>query len=239
MWHVWMLGLLVACNSGGTGDDFPVLPGGPSGPGTIVDATPPDMPPVEAGTTIDGRVCVLTDMRRFTTCLESGAGGITVRLGTKTAITALDGAFSIDRPSDSQLVWRASGDNIVSSVFAFGPTTSIPAVDLQTFNDILGANSVVLQNNQGSIVTRLVRNGLPVVGATVTDAPLAQFATKYDGPTVTAWTELKTGNQGVAWIAGAQVGDNTVTVSPMTGTGASTKLPVEDGAITFATIDLP
>lgn len=239
MRHVWMLGLLVACNSGGTGDDFPVLPGGPSGNGTILDATPPDMRPPEAGATIDGRVCVLTDMRRLTTCLESGVGGIMVTLGTKSAVTAVDGSFTIDMPTATQLVWRVSGTNIVSSVLAFGPTTSIPAVDLQTFNDILGDNSVVLQTNQGSIVTRLLRNGLPVVGATVSPNPDAQYATKYDGPTVTAWTELKTSDAGVAWIAGAQVGDTTVTVSPMTGTGASAKLPVEDGAITFATIDLP
>lgn len=239
MRHFWMLGLLVACKASGGDDEFPVVPGGPGGTGSLVDAAPPDTPPFEAGASIDGRVCVVVDMRSLTSCLDSGAGGITVTLGTKTATTANDGSFLIETPSGSQLVWRASGLDIVPSVMAFGPSTSIPAVGIQTYSDILGANSVVLQSGQGSIVARIVRNGSPVVGATMSTSPVPQYATKYDGPTATAWTELKTAAAGVAWIPGAQATMNTVTVSPMTGTGANTMLPVEDGAITFATFDLP
>jgi hypothetical protein len=239
MWLVWMLALLVACKTGGGDDEFPVVPGGPGGPGTMQDAAPPDMMSVEAGATIDGRICVVADLRNLNACADSGANGITVTLGGKTATTAADGSFTIDTPSATQLVWRASGANIVPSVMAFGPSTNIPAVGVQTYSDLLGANSVVLQNNQGSIVAKLLRNGAAVTGATMSTSPIAQYATKYDGPTATAWTELRTAGAGIAWIPGAQLGTNTVTVAPMTGTGATAMLAVENGAITFATIALP
>src|SRR5690242_15823833 len=137
MRHVWMLCLLVACNANGGDDGFPVIPGGPSGPGEIVDARFPDGRFVDGGLRIDGNVCLLNDLRSFTTCLESGAGGITVALGTETAVTAVDGTFTIDTPLETQVVWRVSGLNVVPSLFAFGPLTSIPVVGIQTFNDVL------------------------------------------------------------------------------------------------------
>jgi hypothetical protein len=240
MKRVWLLGLLVACKSSGDGDDFPIHPNGGGTSGEQLDATTPiDAFDPDAGTQLTGRVCVVSDLRVLTACAATGAGNITVTLGTRSATTMDDGRFTIATPSGSNLVWRASGAAIVSSVVAFGPVHAIPAIGVEDFNDLMNANSVVLQADEGSIVARIVKAGMPQSGATAATIPAAQFPTKYDGPTATAWTELSTAAAGTAWVPGVPIGATTITATPASGTGASVDVRVEDQAITYVTIDLP
>ena len=240
MWRLVVIVGLSACKQG-MGDDFPVEPpGGTGGPvGQLDAATGGDGGGGDGGNTIAGRVCLITDLRFLDNCAASGAGNITVTLGTKTAMTTANGNFTIATPSGTNLVWRATGANVVKSVMAYGPSLLVPTIDVQVYTDLMNANSIVLQASQGSIVARIVKNGLPVANATASASPGAQFPTKYDGPTPSAWTELKTSTAGTAWIAGAQTGTVVVTAVPMTGANASESLRVEDQAITYATIDLP
>ena len=242
MSRAWLLVVLVACKSS-DGDDgeFPVLPGGGNGgAGTVLDAgLPPDTADPDAGTQLTGRVCLVSDLRALTTCAATGAGNITVTLGTRTATTMDDGRFTIATPVSTNLVWRASGAGIVSSVMAFGTTTSIPAIGIRDFNDLMNANSVVQQADEGAVVARIVRNGTPQTGATAASTPLAQFPTKYDGATPLAWTELATGAAGTAWLPGVPIGTATIAVTPASGTAADVDVRVEDQAITYVTIDLP
>jgi len=238
MTRAWLL-LLVACNQSGGDDEFPVNPGTGPGTGKIPDAAPIDAADLDASNMIAGRVCLVTDLRNLTACANTGAGNITVTLGTRMTTTAVDGKFTIATPTGSNLVWRATGVDIVKSVMPFGTSNSIPAIGVEDYNDLTLANSVVEQAGQGSIIARIVKGTTPQTGATAAASPLAQFATKYDGPAALTWTELSTSTAGTAWIAGADVGTPTITVTPATGTAASDVVRVEDGAITFVVIDLP
>src|ERR1044071_9473062 len=117
MKRVLWLAALAACGVGGFGDDFSVQPGGPGGPNTPLDAALIDAPDPDALVTLAGRVCIALDIRSpLANCATTGAGGITVTLGTKTATTLADGAFTIEKPSGSTLTWRATGQGLVKSV---------------------------------------------------------------------------------------------------------------------------
>jgi hypothetical protein len=239
MRRVLLLAALAACQSS-DGDDFPVSPGGPGpgGLGNMLDASPIDAADPDASAMLTGRVCVVSDLRGLA-CAGSGADGITVTLGTKTATTLANGAFTIETPAGTNLVWRASKLGFITSLMAFGPSSTIPMIRDQDYIDLQNANSVTLIPGEGSIVARVVRNKVPVSGAVVSVSPLAQFATKYDGATAIAWTELATSAAGTVWIPGAVLGANVVTASPTSGAAAMETVLVEDQAITYATIDLP
>jgi hypothetical protein len=237
MKRLLLLAILVACKTS-NGDDFPVEPGGPGpgGVGMMLDGPELDASDPDAMTTLTGRVCLVKDLRKLTTCEPMGAGNITVKLGTQTALTSATGAFTITKPGGSNLVWRASGAAIVSSVFAFGPTNVIPAIGVQDYLDLQGANGVVLVQGQGSIIARIVRNNVPQAGAT---ARVPNVASKYDGGTPLVWTDLTTGAAGTAWIPGIAPGTPVVTTTPASGPATMESVLVEDQAITYVTIDLP
>jgi len=243
MWRVLLLAVLVvvACKPASDDDDFPVVPGGsgPGGTGTLPDAPEADALDFDALQVIVGRVCLVADLRALTTCAAAGAGGLTVTLGTSSTTTTGNGAFAIMAPSGTNLVWRVTGLNIVKSVMAFGPSNTIPTIDIADYVDLQNANSVTLAVGEGSIVARIVRNGVAQNGVVASVSPLAQFPTKYDGITAIAWTELATSTAGTAWIPGAALGTNAVTATPLTGTAATESVLVEDQAITYATIELP
>lgn len=227
---------LVACQSSDS-DGFPVSPGGGGGKGMMLDAGLADASS-DASAMVTGRICVISDLRGLA-CAASGADGITVTLGTKTATTLANGAFTMETPSGSNLVWRANKAGFISSVMAFGPSNTIPMIRDQDYIDLQNANSVTLVRGEGSIVARVVRNGVAVPEVIAAVSPTAQFATKYDGLTPSAWTELETSAAGTVWIPGAVLGANVVTVTPESGAGAMETVLVEDQAITYATIDLP
>ena len=239
MRHVWLLLAIGACKSPSGDDEFPVDPNGngknPIGMG--LDASTIDTPTIGDGA-IMGRVCLVRDLRGLA-CSDTNAGQITVTLGTQSAVTADNGTFTLTPPSGSNLVWRASGAGVISSVMPFGTTAVIPSITDIDYQDLQNANSVILSSGQGSIVARIVHGTTPIAGATASAKPDPQYATKYDGVAALAWTELATSNAGVAWIAGADVGTATVTVTPASGTGAIEAVHVEDQAITYVTIDLP
>ena len=235
-----LLAMVAACQAS-NGDDFSVEPGGPGGTGMRVDASLIDAFDPDALPVISGRVCLVRDLRAPTAgCAGSGADNITVTLGSRTAVTSADGSFSIMKPAGSNLVWRASRPGIiVTSVVPFGPDTTIPAIGVQDYLDLQGANSVVIVAGQGSIVTRIERNNTAQPGVTAAVSPTAAFATKYDGTTALAWTELATSTRGTVWLPGTELGTNTVTATPATGAPTTLNVLVEDQSITYVTIDLP
>ncbi|MDQ3341307.1 MAG: hypothetical protein M4D80_39640 [Myxococcota bacterium] len=234
-----LLSILAACNPS-DGGEFPVEPGGPNpgGMGKMLDAAPIDAAEPDASAELTGRVCLVSDLRGLA-CAATGAAGITVTLGTQTATTLANGSFTMMTPSGSNLVWRASRNDLITSVMAFGPSKTIPIIGDQDYIDLQNANSVTLVAGEGSIVARIVRNNVAVSGAVVAISPVAQFAAKYDGLTSSAWTELSTSAAGTVWIPGAGLGANVVTATPPSGTPAMEAVVVEDQAITYVTIDLP
>lgn len=240
MKRVLLLATLAACQAS-SGDDFPVEPGGPGpgGTGMVRDAALVDAFDPDAIQMIAGRVCLVTDLRALSTCAPGGAGNITVTLGTQSTTTSDSGTFTIVKPAGTDLVWRASGAGIVSSVVPFGPSNVIPAIGDVGYIDLQNANSVVIVEGQGSIVARIVRNTTAQAGVVASVSPVAAYAPKYDGSTPLAWRELATGAAGVAWIAGAAPGTNVVTATPASGAAAMQSVIVEDQAITYITLDLP
>jgi hypothetical protein len=240
MKRVLWCAVLVGCGGGGSGDDFPVEPGGPSGPSTPLDASLRDASDPDALATLMGRVCLALDLRApVSDCATTGADGITVTLGTKMATTTADGTFVIERPSGSSLVWRARGLAIVSSVMPFGASNIIPAMGLQDYVDLQNANTITVVT--GSIIARVVKNGTLQAGVNATVTPPADTPPHYAGNGELVWPELANGTTafGMIWIPNARLEMTTVTGTPDAGAFGTAAGIVEDQSITYLTIDLP
>jgi hypothetical protein len=254
---VLVLLALAACQQGaGSGDDYPVgtggggpvVIGGGGGGSGVGDAGTGvgDAGTGDAGTALRGRVCLLTDLRRVgdsTACAGTGANGLVVSLGTRTATTAADGSFTIVAPLGGGLTWHVTGSRIITSVMLFGADPTIPAISDVVYGDLLNTNQVTLADQQGSIVVRVVSGVTPVVGTTATSIPASNRLALYDGNNATVWTENRTGTgpRGIAWFTDvplAAIGATlaTVTLTPR-GLGPVPAVPVENQAITFVTQD--
>ena len=230
--------LLVGCQP--SGDDYHVIPGGDDHPvNPMVDAKPADGV-VGDGSMLMGRVCVVTDLRNPTVgCATTGAANITVTLGTETTMTADDGSFMLLPPSGAGLVWHTSGTNLVSSVIPLSTSNVLPMVSAQTYLDLQNGNSVIVNSGEGSVVLYVRQAGLPLAGATTGVSPTASFLTLGDRANATNWVQGATGALGVSWTPGIIAGTATLTVTPTVGAAAMLDVPIEDGAITFATLVIP
>ena len=231
--------LLIAGCTAPLPDDYPVAPGGWAPGGNSGRDSGADDDGGDGGTTIAGRVCVVDDQRDLETCDVTGAGGLIVSLGGRTAVTDDDGRFTISTPGGSTLVWRVSGPQHITTVMPFGAVTKLPAVTVATYNQVMSASGVVLSTGQGSLVARVVQGGLPVVGATATVSPDAQYEPFYDGVSAVEWDDDATGAFGLVWIPGAPVGMSTVTVMRAGSGNATANFLIEDQAITFQAIEIP
>jgi hypothetical protein len=219
-------------------EDYPVAPGGwAPGGNNGRDSGVDDSG--DGGAMIAGRVCVVGDLRDLETCAVADAGGLTVSLGTRTATTAEDGAFTILAPAGSNLVWRVTGPTLITTVMPFGAVTKIPAVTDATFGAVLAGSGVVLSVGQGSLVARVVQAGQPVTGAIAVAAPDPQYDPYYDGDSATAWDQDSTGPAGLVWLTGVPVGMSMVTAMRAGGGNVAATHLVEDQAITFATLEIP
>ncbi|MBX3158777.1 MAG: hypothetical protein KF773_22610 [Deltaproteobacteria bacterium] len=223
-------------------EHYPVNPGG--GPPGTGGPGVPDAPGVGldgAPGTITGRVCLLVDLRRLSTCAVQ-APGITVTLGTSVAITAADGTFTIQVPLGSTLVWRVGGANLTTSVIPFSAAAPLlPVIRDADYLDLLTSNGVLLSDLQGSVVARLVRNGAPLPGAAVAVAPTTPFPVFYDGNSALVWNQNATGPAGLAWIPGADATQPlTLAITPaLEPPTSAVQVRVENQAITFVVIDVP
>lgn len=233
---VWSLLLLAACKSA---DDYPPLNGGGGGGGggfgTMVDAPRADTG-LGDGTMVTGRVCLIPDLRTPTACATTGAANITVQLGTETTMTSDDGMFSLTASGGTNLVWRASASGLVSSTVPFSTANILPIITADLYNDITSTNGVIINSGEGSLVLYVRETGAPLMGADVTIAPAATFLPMRDTNDPLTWVQGATGAAGVSWTPGVTQGTTTVTVAPGMGSPQAVMLPIDDGAITFATI---
>lgn len=209
---------------GGGGGGDATGDGGPDGMALAVDANE-----------FDGRVCLLADVRDFETCEPTGAGGLTVRLGTATATTAADGTFTIAGQTGGDLVWRITGPTIVST---FEPLADyfIPAIRKTDFDSMRTGQDpdVTLVPGEGSMMVFVSRNGQGVAAQAAEVDPQAFYQPFYDGATEFAFTQTMTSTYGIVWVPGLDVGSATVTVGQVSVSG-----PIFDGGITFANLILP
>lgn len=252
----FVIGLLAvtAAACGDDGDMFPVggggndggftLPDGGGGGGSDAagggDAGADAMPLAIDAAELDGRVCLLTDIRDFETCATTGAGGLTVRLGTGTATTAADGTFTIPAQTGTGLVWHITGANIV-------PTSEpladyfIPAMLKADFDAMRAASAdpdVTLVPGEGSMMVFVSRNGAGVAGVTATSSA-AFYQPFYDGASEFAFTQTATLAAGIVWVPGLDVGTATINVQDANAVTGTVSGPIFDGGITFSNIILP
>ncbi len=239
MWPV--LFALAACNSG-AGDDYAVIPGGGNtltggSNGGSRDAAVGDG---GDGSMPTGRVCLMTDLRTPTlNCSTTMAGGLTVTLGSQTAMTAADGSFSLVPPIGNLLVWHVRGTLLVTSAIPYSGQTVLPAITDAAYNDLLQSNSVTMvQPGQGSLVMQVVRNSVALAGAKM--ALTSQNNILYDANDATQWNQnTTTGTRGVIWAPGVAAGTLSYTITPAVGNKLTGTVAIEDQTITFVTQEVP
>lgn len=244
---IGLLAVTAAC--GDDGGMLPVGGGGNDGGFNFPDAGPradarPDgtstidgmVAPIDANLLV-GRVCLLTDVRVFTSCASTGAGGLTVRLGSDSTTTSDDGTFTIAGQTSG--VWRITGPNIVTSVEVLADYF-IPAILKSDFDamrtDSAGAD-IIVYPGEGSMMVYASRNGAGVSGVTASTTPPGYYQPFYDGSSELAFTQTSTSTNGIIWVPGIDVGNATLTLA-LPGNPQVTA-PILDGAITFANIVLP
>lgn len=241
MKRAWLI-VLAACKTEvDHGGDFPINPGGNGGGGGVVFPDAALDAPDDATLSLTGRVCVQTDLRDATSCVEgAGASGLTVTVGNQLATTGDGGVFSIVRPTGDNLLWRVTGANLVTSVVAYGASVELPAVTTTLYEELLLANGqLFVAEGQGSVVARVTRAGVGVADATVTLGIGQNGPTFYDSNNPSLWDQDATGGFGVAWLPVELVGVSTLTVTAPLAQPITSVVTIEERAITFAAIDVP
>lgn len=234
--------LLVACDH--DIEMFPVMPGGGGGSsGTgFVDAGLSDGDAGDAGNTINARVCHLKDARFPTTCENTDSGNLMVSLGNFTATTADDGSFTITRPTGSNLVWHVTGDNVFPSAMSFGTTTSIPAIDLGVYLEMVSVSDVAPPVVDGQIMAQLLRGNTLIANATATTDPISTVEPLYDGPDAVSWQGNATGPRGMVWVPGVPTAPGGVQLLVREGTvdlAPIDAIPLFPSTVTFVFAEFP
>lgn len=215
------------------GDDGSFLPVNPGGGGPGGGSNPDAAVGGDGGGDIAGRVCVIVDARALGTCASTGAGGLTVQLGTETATTIDDGSFVITRPSGTNLVWRVSGTDIESSALPLASSSTIPAIDSLVYDDMLAITNATLGAG-GALIARVGRNGSPVAGVVATASPSPSSEIYYDGASTLEWQLDATGGNGIVWIPSIASGTASLSFDNGVNQTSLVDISIFSDTITFA-----
>lgn len=249
------LAALTACPAHESGD-FPSRPGGGGmsggggGGGGTTDGGVGDggIGDGDAGVLLSGRICVITDLRKLTTCDGTvNVSGFSVQLGTRTppGPPAKTGEFTIFAQLGTDLVWRVSGNGFVSTVMPYGTDNTIPVINGELYGELLDLFSTgVTAAGQGSVVVRTVNGPAAEAGVTATSTLVGNGAVAlalYDQNSAVVWSQTgPTQAAGVIWFPNVDVttAPARVTLTPATGPAVGVDVSVIDGAITFVTQDV-
>jgi hypothetical protein len=207
--------------------------GGGNGCNSNIDANPD---------VLSGLVCLMPDPRDFSTCFATGAGNISVSVGTLAPVlTADDGSFTIDTPNGTNLVWTISGSNVMTSTIGFSLSAVIPAIQIQDFESLMSANGVVYDPTSGTIIGQVLHDGSGYAETTAAALPAGLYPTDYASPNDSSdWLDAtSTTSFGTFLMAGLTVGSETLTLT--TGSGSATTVDgvaAGSGTITFVTTSL-
>lgn len=245
--------VLVACST--SNKDFPTRP--PGNPNGGLNGTPAPggvdggVGPIgDGGIVINGRVCVVHDLRNPTDCDDTvDISHAKVLLGNRTTTATLTklGEFAITAGFGSDLVWRATLVNYITTVMPFGIDATIPIVPEALYQELLEMNSPTSPNaGQGSVLVRVLNDSVPQVGVTattnLTDQGLTSLPFYDEDNSATDWNPAgATQKAGLIWIpvADATTSPRQVNVKPMGATTAVTlDVEVEAQSLTFVTHDL-
>jgi hypothetical protein len=237
--------LVFACS---TTSAFPYTPGGGGGGhgggGGGGGGGGPDSGP--GSDLITAQACSLDDLRLWTMCAASGAGGLLVTLGDGSATTADDGSFTIPTQSGTNLLWTISGSGFLTTLMPFDAAiTQIPVVSENTFEPIVADNAVT-DTTDGQVFISINSFGEQIPNEVARSTPLDN-QTFYDDATDDFWGQIETSTHGIAWLSGIVPGVATVEVQPASdvgsgsgsGVGTATGVPVGSGALTFIELSVP
>ena len=222
-------GLVAAAGCAGDDGDYPILPGASGDPGAHAGS------PV-----LRGRVCVATDLRNFGTCADGGAGGLAVSAGGASAITDDDGRFEL--PRDAAAEGRdlmVTGPGVIPTFNPFSPSALpvVTAIDADVYARELSSNGVMLPEDTGAILGRVVGGMGPARGIGVTSLPASPFGPFYDGSSggEDVFTRDRTGARGVFFVPGLAVGTTQLTFRDAVTSGETivNGVMVRNGGITI------
>jgi len=267
MKRAWLVLVLAACSSS-SGDDYPVG-GGQSPPvhndgggSGVKDAGVGDGGLLDGGVLVTGRVCLLDDLRKLgdrTACAKTGVDKLTVSLGlgpktsagTRTATTTADGSFSLIAAVDAGFTWHVTGPTsganaLTPTAMLYGTDNLIPVIRATLYQDNAGEGGVQISATSASVVARVVRGTAGVSNLVAAASAAPGLTTLYDaGGTgaIQTWDTDVTSGRGIVWLPGIELGQAATSTSvtlTQSGTAIATRtLPLEQGTITFATIELP
>jgi hypothetical protein len=201
---------------------------------------------------VAGKVCVLTNLKSFTTCnttLQAKAT-LTVAAGSQTQTGETDDdlslEFEIDVPANTELIWTVKVTGVRTSRMTTPPITpgnvpfvSIPAMLETEYQTLLNANGTMTQDDtKGSLAVRYVR-GIDSTGITAVAAPVTDPVTDvlYDAADPLVWDTDATGEAGVVWLPRVTPGPIQVTAKPpIIGDPFVSNETVEAKAITFLSV---
>jgi hypothetical protein len=224
MKRVALILVLTACADGAA--DYPVTPGGTIGVG---------VPP--ASGTVRGQVCRSVDLLDLEGCAADGAGGLTVALGDRAAVTADDGTFELAMPDDVSSGFTVSGAGAVTTTTPYSPSATVRVVDADVWARTLASSSVNLPPESGSILGTVRGAAGPATGISVTSTP-SSLLPLYDGELGLAGGGLGTGARGVFLIPGVAAGATTLAFTPGETTVAGVSV-VNGGVTILDSVALP
>ena len=226
-----LLTALTAC--GRSVDMYPVGVGGGGTGGSTggggVDAPGDGI----AGSTINGRVCMISDARSPLACATTGAAGLIVTLGSAVTTAMADGHFSIVPANNTDLEWRVSGAAIQASAMQLRYGSTIPAITKTTYDNMVAANQAVSGDGSGALMARFTLAATPIAGLQAITTPAAESVIHYDNNvSATTWSVDQTGSYGVVWVPGL-VG-STVEISLSGASNAAiTGIPIFANTVSF------
>jgi hypothetical protein len=189
-------GLAAGCTD--DADDYPIRPHDDFQVGTATQG-------------VIGRVCIASDLRDLGTCSSDRAGGLSVQLGTMETTTSADGTFSFPPPTETVTAFSVSGTGgsglqVVPTTSPFASTAFVPAIDADLYARMLSSNGILLDQNQGSILASVRRDGQPASGISVTSSPQSAFGPFYDASSPVVWGLGGTATRGMILVPGLTAG---------------------------------
>jgi hypothetical protein len=232
---------LVACGGGsGSDDDYPVRPGG-GGTGGQTGGADARMIDGGGGEDVNGRVCVISDLRRWTSgCATDGVAGLTVAIGSASATTTDDGSFTITPPTEVVALVQISGAGVARSFNPYDPTLAELALVAPTdgaWDDVQQELGIASADGNGALLVELRVGADTIPGVTVDSDPApganANGEIYYDNAAdPLAWDVDATDGDGKAIIADLPAGNVDLVETADVGTAAAA-VTVQADAITF------
>jgi hypothetical protein len=238
----------------GDGDEGPFRPGGGGGgggshggDGGVIDAATGDgAGDGDGGSALNGRICVVSDLRVPDACPSVAAQSgvpVLVRGTTTSTVSGSDGKFTLAVSSSSVVLDVATGTAGLERAYVpavVGGEVKTPVVTTAAFDAAINSLTTAVPDGNGTVVAYVVDTNGPAVGVTFSTIAGSSHAPWYDAGSNTSWQQgTGTGDRGVALFVDVPAG--TVSID---GTAADSRvaqlsgIPVAVDTVTFVRVTL-